>query len=174
MATTDAKRWDVVVVGAGPVGLSLALGLARREHSVLVLEKEATTSEHSRAPAIWPGTQEILAGLGVIRSFLNEGIVVRKLQLWDADRRAVLLSLPLEELAGQTAYPHLLVLPQSRTERLLLEALQREPTAEVRFSCEATGCVQEIQHQDCHDRRSRYPQSLSGTVVRQAAAVAPS
>jgi flavin-dependent dehydrogenase len=58
MSTTDH---DVVVVGADPVGLSLALGLARDERSVLVLEKEPGTSEHSRPPIMWPRTQEGLS-----------------------------------------------------------------------------------------------------------------
>lgn len=143
MTTTDSKCREVVVVGAGPVGLSLALGLARRGHDVLVLEKEAATAEHSRAPAIWPGTLEILAQLGVVDTFLDEGLVVRRLQLWDADRDRPLLKLPLEELAEETDYPHLLVLPQSRTEQLLLAALEREPQAEVQFQSQVTAVTED-------------------------------
>lgn len=132
--------YDVVVVGAGPVGLSLALGLARAGRSVLVLEKGATTSEHSRAPAIWPRTQEVLAGLGAIDAFLGEGIALRRLELRDADREdRSLLRLPLEELAGATPYPQLLVVPQAATERLLCRALEEHPNAEVRFSAEVVG-----------------------------------
>lgn len=129
---------DVVVVGAGPVGLAVALGLARDGRSVLVLEKEASTSDHSRAPIIWPRTQEILAELGVVDSFLDEGIIRSDIQLWDVDHRRVLLSVPLHELREETAYPQLLICPQSTTERLLCEALQDEPSAEVHFSAAVT------------------------------------
>ncbi|MEZ6097737.1 MAG: isochorismatase family protein [Pirellulaceae bacterium] len=87
-------------------------------------------------------TQEILAGLGVIENFLNEGIAVRHFQLHDVDRGSMLLSVPLEELASETTYPHLLILPQSRTEKLLLDALLQEPTAEVAFESEVTGVSQ--------------------------------
>jgi len=57
------------------VRLSLALGLADADRSVLVLEKEPTTSDHSRAPIIWPRTQEIFADLGLLDRFLKAGIV---------------------------------------------------------------------------------------------------
>jgi 3-(3-hydroxy-phenyl)propionate hydroxylase len=134
---------DVVVVGAGPVGLALALGLARGGRRVLVLEKEAGTAEHSRAPAIWPRTQEVLASLGVIERFLAEGIALPCVALADADRGdRALVEIPLAELAGVTPYPQLLIVPQSDTERLLLAAVREHPGAEVQFSAEVTGVEQ--------------------------------
>lgn len=131
-------QYEVVVVGAGPVGLSLALGLARNDRSVLLLEKESTTSDQSRAPVIWPRTQEILASLGVLDRFLEAGIVQSEVQLWDADRDQVLLHLPIEELRGETKFPQLLLCPQSKTEQLLCEALREEASAEIQFSAEVT------------------------------------
>lgn len=53
-------QYEVIVVGAGPVGLALALGLARAGRTVLVLEKNPSTSEHSRAPIIWPRTLSLV------------------------------------------------------------------------------------------------------------------
>lgn len=136
-------RCDVVLVGAGPVGLALALGLARSGRSVTVLEKEAGTAEHSRAPAIWPRTQEVLAGLGVIERFLDPGIRLERIGLRDADHDRDLLRLPLEELEGETPYPWLLILPQSETERLLFKAVQEQQTARVLFSAEVTNVEQD-------------------------------
>lgn len=137
---------DVLIAGAGPVGLSLALGLCRAGKSVLVLEKNSRLSEHSRAPAIWPRTQEILADLGVISEFLAQGITLTELGLWDADttpntRR---LHVPLSELGGETVFACLLILPQEKTEQLLLDALRKQPTANVKFSAELTGLVQDL------------------------------
>lgn len=149
------KHHQIVIVGAGPVGLSLGLYLARYGLDVLVLEKNAATSEHSRAPAIWPRTQEILSDLGVIDDFLNEGLVMRRLEILDVDHDARLFQAPLDELADQTAYPHLLILPQSRTEKLLLNALQGQSTAEVRFSCEV---FQLAQHQEKVEVRFHGPE----------------
>lgn len=129
---------DVVIVGAGPVGLSLALGLSRAGKSVLVLEKKSDFDTHSRAPAIWPRTQEILAKWGILDSFLNEGQVLKEGVFWDADSGKPLLRLPLYELASETKFPQLLVLQQPRTERILFEALQKQPSAQILFSAEVT------------------------------------
>lgn len=133
------KSPEVVVVGAGPVGLSVAMGLARAGRSVWVLEKEATTADHSRAPAIWPRTQEVLAELGVIDDFLARGLTVRDVRLRDADSGGELLSIPLDELEDETPFPQLLILPQSETERLLCERVRRSGWARVLFSAEVTG-----------------------------------
>jgi 2-polyprenyl-6-methoxyphenol hydroxylase-like FAD-dependent oxidoreductase len=127
---------DVVVVGAGPVGLSLALGLAREGTSVTVLEKEPDTSEHSRAPIVWPRTQEVFSEVGVLGAFLDAGIVRSRIRLWDVDRDRPLLRVPLEELRDETPCPQLLICPQSTTERILCEALEAEPSATVCFSAE--------------------------------------
>lgn len=134
---------EVVVVGAGPVGLALALGLARRDVDVLVLEKEARTSEHSRAPAIWPRTQEVLADLSVLDRCLESGISLSTVELRDVDRDRPLLRLTLDELRDETECARLLILPQSKTERLLCEAVERTGTCEIRFSSEVVGVAQD-------------------------------
>lgn len=127
---------DVIVIGAGPVGLSLALGLARAGVDVLVLERETGTAEHSRAPAIWPRTQEILDELGILDRFLDVGLTLPRVELWDADRGRTLLRLPVAELAGETPHPRLLIVPQSTTEWLLREAVEATETAGIRFGAE--------------------------------------
>lgn len=132
----------MVVTGAGPVGLSIALGLARKRRRVLVLEKEPRTAEHSRAPAIWPRTLEILSDLGVVDRFIAEGITLHDIQLWDADRDEPLLRIPLRELRHSTPWPQLLILPQSRTESLLRDAVVEEETARILFSAEVVGLRQ--------------------------------
>jgi 2-polyprenyl-6-methoxyphenol hydroxylase-like FAD-dependent oxidoreductase len=135
------EQHDVVVVGAGPVGLSLALGLARRGRDVLVLETNDTTAEHSRAPAIWPGTQEVLADLGVIDRFEAHGLIVPAPEMWDADHDRPILRIPIDTLADETRFPRLLIIPQSRTERLLSEALGETATGRVRWAAEVLGAL---------------------------------
>lgn len=134
----EPERYQLIIVGAGPVGLSVALAMARKRYRVLLIEKEAGTAEHSRAPAIWPRTQEILADLGVMDRFTEAGILLPVLEMYDVDRDQRLFRAPLNTLANETDYPHLLILPQSRTESLLLEALQDQSSATVLFSSEVT------------------------------------
>ena len=134
---------DVVIAGGGPVGMTLALGLARAGLDVLVLEKEASTTTHSRAPVIWPGTQAVLDRYGVFDRFAERGFRLPCPTVWDADRNAPLLALPLTELAGETPHPHLLVLPQSDTEALLCEEIRNTVGVEIRFSCKVTGLIQD-------------------------------
>lgn len=138
-----AERRDVIVVGAGPVGLTLALALAQDGVDVLVLEKEKATAEHSRAPAIWCAAQEVLAGLGVLDRLLEAGVPMPEIALHDADAGdRVLLRLPVRELAGETAEPRLLVVPQSVTERVLWAAVL-EAGGEVRFGAEVRAVRQD-------------------------------
>jgi len=132
------SHFDVIIVGAGPVGLCLALSLSHSKKSILILDKKEELDRHSRAPVIWPKTSEILNDLGVIDTFLEQGEVVSPIRIWNADVRPekVLLSLPLNDLSSQTKFPFLLVLPQQKTEQIILDELLKTKNATVKFSSE--------------------------------------
>ncbi len=129
----------VLIAGAGPVGLSLALGLSRHGVRSLVVEKDAGLAEHSRAAAVAARTMEIFRAWGVAERWLAEGELYSGLPVrvvGEAEPRAVI---DLSSLAAETAYPGLLILSQDRTERLLLEEVERLGLAEVRFGHRLTG-----------------------------------
>lgn len=136
------KVYDVIIVGAGPVGLSLGLFLAKHGLSILVLEKESSTSEHSRAPSVWPRTLETLAHLEVVDAFLQKALKVPVMKIWDADNSRFIFEAPFIDLKLITPYPWLLIVPQSETEKILLSHFNMQPTAQIRFSCEVTRLVQ--------------------------------
>jgi 3-(3-hydroxy-phenyl)propionate hydroxylase len=74
---------DVLVVGAGPVGLATALSLAHQGVSVKVIEAEPRLTEDHRAGSFHPPTLEMLAPFGVTEAMHRIGIKVPRWQIRD-------------------------------------------------------------------------------------------
>lgn len=135
-----AASIPVVIIGAGPVGLSLALGLARQGVRSVLLEKNPATSEYSKAPGIHVRTREILRQWGIEERFLEAGVLKPELTLHNAvPGRRPLVSMGFAELDTEADRPGVLFLEQSHTERLLLEAVRESGMCDVRFDAEAVG-----------------------------------
>jgi 2-polyprenyl-6-methoxyphenol hydroxylase-like FAD-dependent oxidoreductase len=110
---------DVLVVGAGPVGLAAAAALHRGGVTPLIVDKLAAGQNTSRAAVVHAHTLEVLEQLGVSQRLAREGIKVTKFSLRDRD--SLLLRLDFASLP--TPFAHLLMIPQDVTERILNEAL---------------------------------------------------
>ncbi len=113
---------DVLVVGAGPVGMTAALLLARRGIDVQVVDEQWRTAARSYALALHPRSLSILDDLGLTDELLTHGRRVPRVGLWDSTGRRA--ELDLGKLGGP--FPFLLVLPQSALEGLLEERLKEE------------------------------------------------
>jgi len=108
---------DVLVVGAGPTGLALALQLAAFGVRSRIVDRSLDRVHESRALAIQPRTLEVLAGLGVTDELIAGGN--RAVQVRMHVRRRV-LTVPMFDLGlDDTAYPYLLFRSQAETERIL-------------------------------------------------------
>ncbi|MGW2325913.1 FAD-dependent monooxygenase [Streptomyces sp. NPDC001700] len=110
-------RDDVVVVGAGPVGLLLAAELRLAGVSVTVIERAAERSPHSKALTLHPRTLEVLAMRGLADRFVREGTPLPSGHYAGLPAR-------LDFSVLDTRFPYTLVLPQLRTEQLLEERLR--------------------------------------------------
>jgi 2-polyprenyl-6-methoxyphenol hydroxylase-like FAD-dependent oxidoreductase len=113
-------RLPVLIAGAGPTGLTLALALARHGIACRVVDKNPQPTEVSKALAVWSGTLEAFAALGVIRSFLDAGLHLNALKVSDGGR--ALAALKVAE-GVDSAYPFTIIVPQSKTEAILTEHL---------------------------------------------------
>jgi 2-polyprenyl-6-methoxyphenol hydroxylase-like FAD-dependent oxidoreductase len=129
----------VAIVGAGPTGLSLALGLARHGVPSVLLEQKPATSEYSKAPGIHIRTREIFRQWGVEDRILTAGLLDRHLRIHSAAGGDPILDLDFADLEREADRPGLLILEQGETERLLLEAVCETGLCEVRFDAEVVG-----------------------------------
>jgi 2-polyprenyl-6-methoxyphenol hydroxylase-like FAD-dependent oxidoreductase len=114
----------VLIVGAGPTGLTLALDLARRGISFRLIEAAATPFQGSRGKGIQPRTLEIFDDLGVIDTILAAGAPYPKFRthLGPFSLRAGSLASPRQPTES-VPYPNLWMVPQARTEAILRERL---------------------------------------------------
>jgi 2-polyprenyl-6-methoxyphenol hydroxylase-like FAD-dependent oxidoreductase len=133
----------VAISGAGPVGLSLGLGLARLGVRSVIYEKAPELPPHSRAGAVWQRTLEIFRDWGMIDDLKREGLVATSIRPTDVDVNRTLFTLDFSPLADETLEPLPVLIPQDRTEAVLLAALQRTGLCEVRFRHEVLGLTQD-------------------------------
>lgn len=119
---------EVAISGGGPVGLTLALLLARAGIAVVVVEAEAEPSEDLRASTFHPPTLDMLDRIGLGAPLVAQGLVCPhwQIRLHPSGDRAVF---DLSVLAGETAHPYRLQCEQWKLSRLLRAALAAEPAA---------------------------------------------
>jgi 2-polyprenyl-6-methoxyphenol hydroxylase-like FAD-dependent oxidoreductase len=107
----------VLIVGAGPTGLTLAASLLAKGTRVTIVDRQAEGANTSRAGAINARTLEVLEELDVARRLVKEGIQAPNFTIRDGKK----VLIPIDFSGLPSAYPYTLLLPQNDTERLLLE-----------------------------------------------------
>src|SRR5579859_8205975 len=119
----NMARSDVLIIGAGPTGLVLALWLTVLGVKVRIIDKTAEPGTTSRALAVQARTLEFYRQVGLADAVFERGHKTPAVNLLVQGRKAT--RVPFENVgAGLTPYPFLLIFPQDEHERLLIERLE--------------------------------------------------
>jgi 2-polyprenyl-6-methoxyphenol hydroxylase-like FAD-dependent oxidoreductase len=151
-------KQKVLIVGAGPTGLTAACELARRGIDIKVIDKAASPCDQSRALAVHARTLELLDDMGIAGDMIADGLPVSEFDIYDVDKR--LAKLDLTQLDSQ--FQFLLVLPQSKTEGHLREYLSRlggsvQQSTELLDIQAASNCVMaKLKHEDGTEAEERF------------------
>jgi 2-polyprenyl-6-methoxyphenol hydroxylase-like FAD-dependent oxidoreductase len=176
----SATNTDVLICGAGPAGLTLAVELARRNVDFVLVDKAAHPFVGSRGKGVQPRTQEIYEDLGVLDRMVAAGGEYPLQRFYTADG-------PVDKPAGETPTPSLAepyqitrLVPQFLTERCLRDRLSELGHAP-QFGCELVGLEQDehgvtahVQTPQCeHVVRAQYLIGADGgsSFVRKALGV---
>jgi 3-(3-hydroxy-phenyl)propionate hydroxylase len=124
----------VVVVGAGPVGMTAAAALVRADVPVILVETAPRPSPDWRASTFHAATLELLEEIEITGRMHDEGLVVPKYQFRDRSEGLV-AEFDLGLLADETRYPYRLQLNQQHLVRFLYERLLGDERAELLFGC---------------------------------------
>ncbi|OCB54402.1 pentachlorophenol monooxygenase [Mycobacterium vulneris] len=112
---------DVLIVGAGPVGLTAAIVLIQHGHDVTVVDRQAEGTNTSRAAVVHPHTLELLEPYGVVDELVARGVHTPTFAIRDRDE--LLIAVPFSDLP--TRYPYTLMISQADTEAFLLDRLEK-------------------------------------------------
>jgi 2-polyprenyl-6-methoxyphenol hydroxylase-like FAD-dependent oxidoreductase len=169
-STFDA---DVLVVGAGPTGLTLAAALQSRGLRVVVVDRLQEGANTSRAAVVHARTLEVLEPLGVTAPLVARGLPARRFTIRDRDR--VLVPIGFDDLP--TRYPYTLMISQAVTERVLADRFSElgghvlRPRTLAALTQDADGATATL---DDESRvRARYVVGADGmhSTVREAAGI---
>src|SRR5581483_4147940 len=111
----------ILVVGAGPTGMTLAGELKRRGVACRIVDKAAGPAQHSRAIGVHSRTIEVFDGLELADELIARGVKVHGGSIYAEGKRIV--NFTLDEL--DAPFPFVLSVPQTDTEELLRKNLEK-------------------------------------------------
>ncbi len=120
----SAATPDVLIVGAGPVGLALANDLLRRGIRFRLFESAEHSAQQTKAVGIQARTLELLAKMGVAPTAIERGLTTSLFSIYSESKRLIRIDFGKHLL--NSPYPYVLLLPQHETEQVLTEHLQSQ------------------------------------------------
>lgn len=136
MRTIEEKTYDLIIAGAGPVGLLAGVLACRHGLDVLILEKQEKPLIHSRSIGIHPPSLRIFSDAGLLDAFLEKGLMIRRGQAI-SHRRTALGLLDIYNL--RPPFNYILTIPQWISESILTEYLNKERPGALQRGVAVTG-----------------------------------
>lgn len=140
---TPAQRYPVVIVGAGPIGLTTALDLARYGIPSIVLESEQQVSEGSRAIVFTRRSLEILQQVGLSECVTSAGLAWRFGNSYYRNQRVFRMEAPH---GTDDRFAPMTNLQQPCLEQFLVDACQANPMIELRWGNQVKALTQADDH----------------------------
>jgi 3-(3-hydroxy-phenyl)propionate hydroxylase len=134
-----AKPDPVIVIGAGPVGLCLALALAQQDISVVVIESLSDDNfldQVPRAGSNHPTTLEFFDRIGLYEKMEPRGIIAPKFQYWDRQDNALIAEFDHGLLKDDTRFPYVLQCERIKIIEEALKMAKAHPLIAVRMATE--------------------------------------
>jgi 3-(3-hydroxy-phenyl)propionate hydroxylase len=167
-----AASKPVVVVGAGPVGLCLALALAQSEIPVTVVETMSDDNfldQVPRAGSNHPSTLEFFDKIGLYERMLPRGIVAPRFQYWDRQDGSVIAEFDHAHLKNDTKFPFVLQCERIKIVEEALAMAKRHPLISVRMATTFTGFRQSEDDVQIHVTNSDgEAETISGSYLASA------
>jgi len=157
------NQTTVLIIGAGPVGLTLACELARRHVDFRIIERSAVPTHGSRAKALQPRSLEILNELGIAEELMPQGyteLPFRKFngsQLIGETPRTIFPR-------NDTRYPKTLLLPQPKVEAALRNKLE-ELGGKIEWATELADFIQQCGSIQCRLEHPNWTEELTCTYM---------
>ena len=151
-------REQVLIAGAGPVGMTMAAALKRLGVGVRIVDPAPARTDKSKALVVWPRTLELLDIHGSAQGYIDSGLQGAGARILANGRELVHLSFD----TARSKYRFALFLPQNETERLLEEDLAQRGVAVERrvvlqsFTDDSAGVATTLLHPDGHSETARF------------------
>ena len=118
------KNIDVLIVGAGPVGLMMACQLALHNISFRIIDKKEYRTNYSGALIVQARSLEIFQQMGIAQTAVQSGVIANEIKLVFNGKKT--FTIPVRDIGqGLTQFPYLLLLEQSQTEQLLTNFINK-------------------------------------------------
>ena len=140
-----AKPDPVIVVGAGPVGLCVALALAQQDVASVLIESlsdENFLDQVPRAGSNHPTTLEFFDRIGLYQKMEPRGLIAPKFQYWDRQDNALIAEFDHALLKNDTRFPYVLQCERIKIIEDALKMAKAHPLIAVRMATEFTGFEQ--------------------------------